>query len=260
MKITTLLPTLTLLILALAVTPTLDAQEGPEKGRGFRPDGETERHGRLRKRKRGERPRRHQGFAQLDQNGDGLLSQKEAPQLFEAMPKADTNGDGQLSKEEVRAGQLALREKRRAEAETRRLEHFQRLDKDGNGVLSQDEWKERRGPFERIDADGNGSISYEELTEARKKMAQHRRKRRGQGMARERLARHDKNGDGAISREDFPGDDERFKRLDRNGDGVIDRKDRRQREGQGKRARPRHRKPEGRGGELGKGRRASGEF
>ncbi|NQT91885.1 MAG: EF-hand domain-containing protein [Lentisphaerae bacterium] len=34
---------------------------------------------------------------------------------------------------------------------------------------------------------------------------------------------HDEDGDGVVSREEFPGPDERFDRLDTNGDGGIDK-------------------------------------
>jgi hypothetical protein len=37
---------------------------------------------------------------------------------------------------------------------------------------------------------------------------------------------HDDNGDGVVTRNEWPGDDDSFKRLDRNGDGSLSRADR----------------------------------
>ncbi len=48
---------------------------------------------------------------------------------------------------------------------------------------------------------------------------------RGPDPRLERLHALDVNGDGKVSREEFPGPDEAFQRLDRNHDGVLDEKD-----------------------------------
>ena len=40
------------------------------------------------------------------------------------------------------------------------------------------------------------------------------------------LGRYDANGDGRVSREEFPGSAEAFRRADRNGDGCVNAQDR----------------------------------
>ena len=97
-----------------------------------------------------------------------------------------------------------------------------RMDKNGDGVVDEEEF---RGPievFDKIDADGDGSIDKDEFKEHRKKMrANHEDGKSGQ-FAVKFMERHDENGDGSISEDEFPGKDEHFDRLDENGDGSID--------------------------------------
>ena len=46
---------------------------------------------------------------------------------------------------------------------------------------------------------------------------------------RNRLKMLDRNNDGKISKEEWPGDMERFQQMDRNGDGFLSKEDRQQR-------------------------------
>jgi hypothetical protein len=111
------------------------------------------------------------GFAALDRNGDGALTQAELASARTAwFATADGNGDGLLSAEELEAAHSAR-------AGDRAARMIDRMDRDGDGQLSQAELIRRggdgRGPvalFERLDTDDSGTLSQDEFAEARKHM------------------------------------------------------------------------------------------
>lgn len=115
-------------------------------------------------------------FSELDANGDGSLTiaevQANATGRFAEM---DANGDGVITADEIAA--------RAAEqAEMRATERFARMlewrDSDGDGALSQVEMGDNRAEkmFSRLDKDGDGVVSAEEF-----EMAQKRGQRDGAG-------------------------------------------------------------------------------
>lgn len=61
----------------------------------------------------------------------------------------------------------------------KRLEHLQKKDKDGNGMISKAEYMaEAEARFKRRDANGDGQISPQERAAKRNKAHQHRQERR----------------------------------------------------------------------------------
>lgn len=104
-------------------------------------------------------------FEELDTDGDGEVTQDEmATMRARNFSAADTDGDGALSLEELRARALA-----RAERRSERM--LKTLDENGDGKLSAEEMPHRGGHaehFSRLDADGSGGISKEEFDAARK--------------------------------------------------------------------------------------------
>ena len=83
-----------------------------------------------------------------------------------------------------------------------------RLDKDGDGVITEKELDARKSRLMEADTNNDGQITREEMRAYRE--------------ARRAERNPDKNGDGVVSREEFTAAaDERFDRLDKNGDGVL---------------------------------------
>ena len=126
----------------------------------------------------------HMSFADLDTNGDGVLSVEEmqAPML-ERFQSADTDGDGSLSADELNAARPEKGEGKRfgggkfgkngGNRGDRAAKMIAKLDSDGDGLLSLEELSANPKPaqmFEKIDANGDGAISQEEFDAAHAEM------------------------------------------------------------------------------------------
>lgn len=116
-----------------------------------------------------------------------------------------------------------------AQDETATRPGFAKLDSDGDGVVSRDEFlAQHQSRFAKVDTDGDGIISDEEkaaVKETRKAKREERRAklRERHAQAQEKmLEEFDANGDGildASERETVALN--RFERMDKNGDGVL---------------------------------------
>lgn len=104
-------------------------------------------------------------FDEVDVNGDGVISEREAGgmrvSLKEAFDDVDTDGDNNVSRTEYGA------------ATTNLLEgvEFSSLDQDGDGVIGDaeaDNMPVLSEAFDRIDTDGDGLITEDELVAARR--------------------------------------------------------------------------------------------
>src|SRR5687767_16003594 len=108
-------------------------------------------------------------FGAIDRNGDRSISSEEwygqrgvAPVPFTVV---DLNGDGRISDSEFREWSSA-----RGGASVMGItpaDRFRAIDKDRNGVVSAEEWKDGAHsltPFESVDANRNGTISRPEFT------------------------------------------------------------------------------------------------
>lgn len=91
--------------------------------------------------------------------------------------------------------------------------HWDRIDINGDGLVTQDELNERSaGLIEKADANGDGAVSKEEMTSYREARRAERRAERNP----------DKNDDGVVDRTEFIiAAQDRFDRLDTNSDGVL---------------------------------------
>ena len=167
-------------------------------------------------------------FLALDANKDGQLSGDEVPEahkrLFERLLRtSDKDGDGKLALAEFTAGLSETPDKPNKKDEPANRERPDQADQEARpGKL-----------FKRLDANGDGKVALDEVPEPRR------------DMFKKLVARGDKDGDGALSREEFvrafPRGDEKkpekpepgkrpegrpeaakfFRRLDVNGDGKV---------------------------------------
>lgn len=115
-------------------------------------------------------------FAELDLNGDGMLSMDELQAMAETRFAAiDADGDGGLSQEELLAAANRA-------AGDRAANMIARFDANGDGLLQIDEMPRRGGErgarmFSRLDADSDGMISEAEFASAMERMGRHDGKR-----------------------------------------------------------------------------------
>ena len=121
---------------------------------------------------------------QVDINGDGNISLDEINADRSArFASADANGDGGLTLDEFTSAREAEREARQAERMTK---HFERLDADGDGIVTlaeQDAFAAERTEkmFQRVDSNDDGVISEAERDAAKG----FRRGHRGKHMQRD---------------------------------------------------------------------------
>ncbi|ETX14770.1 calcium-binding protein [Roseivivax halodurans JCM 10272] len=134
-------------------------------------------------RRMGHGPHGEHGFAGLDVDGDGVVSEEEFTDPSAARFAAiDTDGNGEVTVEEA----AAYAEQRRAMRRQARAERMiERLDRDGNGSVNLEEMRntmDRGAIFGRLDADGDGALSEGEMQAGREAM---RRMRHGGGEPEE---------------------------------------------------------------------------
>jgi Ca2+-binding EF-hand superfamily protein len=175
---------------------------------------------RLRERTR-ERARDGTELRKYDKDGDGALSKKEfAARQADVFKKLDANADGFLTREEFAKAAKAMVSGARASrpgAGGGPGPVLGRMDTDGDGRISPEEWKGRAELFKKLDLNADGYIDKKEMTRGALAVG---------AAAKRRLAAMDTDGDGRISRQEWKGRPAMFDQLDRNGDGYIDQTDR----------------------------------
>jgi Ca2+-binding EF-hand superfamily protein len=140
---------------------------------------------------RGQGPR--MDFATMDANSDGSITIEDIEALrAQRFAALDADGNGSVSRQE-------FMDHAAGRAGDRAGTMFDRLDSDGDGVLSRDAIEARRGDgpdagrmISRFDTDGDGAVSQEEFDAAKTKM------RDRAEMRKDRMGGHDgkRHGDG----------------------------------------------------------------
>lgn len=112
-----------------------------------------------------------QGFARMDTDGDGMLDEKEAAAAAEQMRQAAAGGRGDVRRREGQRPQRPAGE-RPQPAEGQRPgagglggEAFDRLDSDGNGTLSRDEFEQGMARLRQYMQPGGGRRGMSERGE-----------------------------------------------------------------------------------------------
>jgi Ca2+-binding EF-hand superfamily protein len=228
--------TYTALAAVLSVPALAVAQNGAKPARGDRPHSPEET------------------FRRADADHDGKVSFEELraqrPNLSQVMfDRIDQDGDGFLSPADrvAQRGARAGKGAKNGEARARMLAKMLECDADGNGSVSYDELVAAkpgfpRTDFDRLDRNSDGVISQDDMLRARRQGDRPHPPRppkdaRNKGDAdrrqefRKRMVAADRDGDGSVSFSEaqvqFPGmTQERFNTLDRNKDGAIGPEDR----------------------------------
>lgn len=165
---------------------------------------------------------------QMDADGDGNITAAEfqGPESF--FKRLDQDGDGTVTKEELKA--LKRRARRGGRDRPGRGQTaailFRVMDRDRDGAITKTEWTLRADLFAKLDINGDGAIRMDEIAPEGGKRAEEpgaRRPARKKGGTF--IERHDLNGDGKVTRDEFDGPPAAFERRDHNHDGVVDAAD-----------------------------------
>ncbi len=163
-------------------------------------------------------------LGRLDQNQDGTITLDEVHEdahdafakLLELM---DSNANDQIDPVEIDETLQFLDKIRRGAL----AQQFQAADADKDGFLSRDEFRGNANQFGFLDTNKDDRLTFEEL--ARINAANRRRSgapaRPQPNALPDRLANMDRNNDGVVDRDEFPGQALIFDRLDRNDDGKL---------------------------------------
>jgi Ca2+-binding EF-hand superfamily protein len=95
-------------------------------------------------------------------------------------------------------------------------QQFARFDQNGDGLITRNEFPLDAAMFNQLDLNRDGLITRNEIEQAVP----------DQAALEQQVRAYDRNGDGRITRDEYPGDAATFNRLDRNHDGVLSDADR----------------------------------
>ena len=129
-------------------------------------------------------------FMLYDKNHDNKIAKDEWPDQEKWFERLDKNHDGFVTKEEA-------------------AKQNRRVDANHDGKITRDEFSGDDAEWAKWDVNKDGAIDEGD------RVARLNQQRTA------RLKGIDKNGDGNVTRSEWPGSDESFKARDRNNDGVI---------------------------------------
>jgi hypothetical protein len=102
-------------------------------------------------------PRRTEGHRPHDSNGDGVITRHEWPGNDVSFQRLDRDGDGVISRYD-----RSLNRDRGDEVHRSRTDRFSGADRNRDGLLQRGEWPHSDREFSRLDRDGNGVLSRDE--------------------------------------------------------------------------------------------------
>lgn len=141
-------------------------------------------------------------FETMDRNKDGVISMEDLRGAGKGEP-----GKGEPGKPGAPGAMPSPDELR---------QRFKDADKNGDGKVTKDEFPGPAERFAMLDRDQDGAVTADEIESALKDGMN------GEGGRGKRMfQRFDKDGDGKVSRAEFPGGDEAFKAMDKDGDGFV---------------------------------------
>jgi Ca2+-binding EF-hand superfamily protein len=143
------------------------------------------------------------GFANLDANRDGRITQDEWRYDVESFRRADQNGDDVLSRGEFLNGDV----------DTDREDRFDYLDANDDGRIDRSEWHSSADAFRWLDRNRDGVLSRAEVVGNESQ----------QTRTTDQFASLDENRDNRITPDEWQWSRRSFDRYDRNRDGVISR-------------------------------------